>query len=202
MLRLKPFRSACLLLLFTFSSLSYATEIDLIYNISGRNAIDSRDAWHGARIAKQELREHGNKIDLVLYNGQSVDKLNAAIGKMRAASPATSIVIGLGNDQQMAAAAKPLLAAGKIFVAASNVPGGAKKQMGEHFFAVSPNLTPAQTVAAIHFENKYIARFHKKPTIAALYGYNAVMLAAAALSSSPDQSPAHLTQALKKLTKA
>lgn len=194
MLRLKHLLSASLLLLSAFCGIANAAEIDLIYNLSGPDATASKAAWHGAHIAKATLAQQGNQVDLVLYNGQSVEKLNAAIGKMRAKSKSTSIVIGLGNPQEMTAAAKPLIAANKIFIAASRIQD--KDKLGNNFFTVSAEAT---TDSAL-FESQYEARFHKKPTAAAYNGYNAVMLAASALKNAPDQSATQLAMAIKKLS--
>lgn len=192
MLRLKHLLSASLLLFFAFTSFAHAAEIDLIYNLSGPDANASKAAWHGAHIAKAALKEQGNPINLVLYNGQSVPKLNAAIGKMRAKSESTSIVIGLGNSQEMTAAAKPLLAANKIFIAASHMQGD---QLGDNFFTVSASTTPE----AAQFETLYEAQFHKKPSAAAYSGYSAVMLAASALKNAPNQTTIQLSAAIRKL---
>jgi ABC-type branched-subunit amino acid transport system substrate-binding protein len=199
MLSLKLFLPAALLFS-TLGSTAYATEIDLIYNVSGPDASDSRAAWHGARVAKHILDENGKHIDLVLYNGQSVEKLNAAIGQMRAQSESTSIVIGLGSTQEMTAAAKPLLSANKIFITTTEIDIADGQQLGNHFFSAIPTNSIESDLAATHFETIYEDRFHSKPTTAAYKGYNAVMLAAAALEKANDQSIDALAKSIQNLT--
>jgi ABC-type branched-subunit amino acid transport system substrate-binding protein len=194
MLRLKRFVSAALLLS-TFCSASYATEIDLIYNLSGTDAVDSKAAWHGARVAKHVLDQDGKSINLVLYNGQSVPKLNSAIGKMRAQSNASSVVIGLGTPQEITAAAKPVLAANKIFITTATM----DVALGNHFFTATPAYSADSDLAATHFESLYQAHFHRKPTAAAYKGYNAVMLAAAALAKGENQSTDQLAHSIRGL---
>ena len=200
MLKSKRFLSALLLLPSIFYSISYATEIDLIYNLSGSDGAACEAAWHGARVAKHILDENGNRINLILYNGQSVSTLNAAIGKIRAQSQSTPIFIGLGTQQEMIAAAKPLLSANKIFIATGSFEDAEKAALGDNFFSVSAEMTSEGNLATTHFDKLYQEQFHQQPVAAAYEGYNAVMLAAAALDSTADHSPAALSQTMKRLT--
>jgi hypothetical protein len=201
MLKLKRFLLSSLLLLFAFYSVSYATEIDLIYNLSGPDGSDCEAAWHGARIAKHILHQNGTPIHLVLYNGQSVSKLNAAIGKICAQSKSTPIVIGLGTQQEITAAAQPLLAANKIFIAAGNIGEYAEKtELGDHFFFVSAKTTREEDPARARFNKLYQERFHQEPTDTAYKGFNAVMLAATALGRTTNHSSLELAQTIKRLT--
>lgn len=197
MQKLKSFLPATLLALSAFAGTTYAAEIDLIYNFNHTTPNDSRAAWHGARIAKQVLKTQGKNINLVLYNGQSVPNLNAAIGKMRAKSDATAVVIGFGSPQEVSAAAKPLLTAGKIFISASPMNNHDKQILGKHFFAVP--TTAKNATATAQFENMYETRFHQKPSQAAHRGYRAVMLAAEALNKTTGQTSAQLAQNISRL---
>lgn len=196
MLRLKQLFSAALIFSSIYAS-SYAGQVDLIYNLSGADAADSQAAWHGARVARCVINESGNDIELILYNGQSIPKLNAAIGKMRAASDASTIVIGLGNAEEIIAAAKPVLAANKVFITTTEIDSG---NLGENFFTVTSSYSAEGDLAATHFENLYQKHFHSKPTAAAYKGYNAVMTAATALKSGASPSPAQLALSVREIT--
>jgi len=198
--RFKQLIPALLLLLVTFTTASAATEIDLIYNLSGPDAKDCQAAWHGARVAKHMLDKSGKGVDLVLYNGQSVTKLNAAIAKMRSESKSTSIFIGLGTPNEIIAAAKPLLAANKVFIAANAMTDDEQAGLGDRFFSISPRATPEGDLASAHFDKLYKAQFHQEPTAAAYEGYNAVMLAAAALEATAEKTPAQLAMTMKRLS--
>jgi ABC-type branched-subunit amino acid transport system substrate-binding protein len=200
MLKSKCFLSVLLLLLSIFYSISYATEIDLIYNLSGSDGSACQAAWHGARVAKHILDENGNRINLVLYNGQSVSALNAAIGKMRAQSESAPIIIGLGTQQEMIAAAKPIVSANKIFIAAGSFSDAEKVALGDNFFSFFSQPSSQWDLATTHFDKLYQEQFHQQPTTDAYGGYNAVMLAAAALKSTADHSSEELSYAIKRLT--
>ena len=137
---------------FLFST-AHASEVDLIYNLTGPSSQESRAAWHGVNIASQMLKEQGQPLHIVLYNGESNKNVNHAIGAMRAKHKETRIFIGLGKPELLLAAAKPLIAANKVFISASSLPKKALQSMGP-FLVTATASTEEKAQRLIKFANK------------------------------------------------
>lgn len=148
-------------------SLAQAEEVDLIYNLSGPYTSASKSAWHGAHIAKKELSEEGQALNLVLYNGQSVDKLNTAIGRMCAQFETNPIIVGLGGSEEVSAAAQPVLDAGKVFISEGSIASDTQNKLGKHFFSASPSIHD-RALQLVKFSQKKF----KQPSLVIVYSKN------------------------------
>lgn len=132
-----------LTVLFLFCASASATEVDLIYNLSGSNMEHSTAAWHGANVAAEMLKNADQPINMVLYNGESNPNINHAIAKMRVKANTTPLFLSIGDENLIKAAAKPILNAKKTLISATSMTLNDLQKLGPNFISVAPPLEKA-----------------------------------------------------------
>lgn len=135
--------------------------IGAIYNTSGAQAPLDQSSLQGAKLAVDEINAKGGvlgqKIQLKIASGNSkILEIQKLAGKM-AGDTSIPVVVGLSDNDMVAAAAPPILKAGKVFITS----GGTSPQLLMEFpqrFFLTAFTDNAQAAAAAQFAIKQMHR--------------------------------------------